>query len=170
MLHALPGMAFRCAYDDQLTVVFVSEGAVALTGWTADELMTGAVHYRECVHPDDLDRVREATLTALEARDDFEIEYRLRTKTGEEKWVLSRGRGVYIDGTLQVLEGLAIDITAQKRAEDARVALERKLLEGQKLESLGLLAGGIAHDFNNLLSTVLGNALLARATLAPNAP
>ena len=70
-------------------------------------------------------------------------------------------------GGLDFFEGLAIDITARKDAEAARLELERKLLEGQKLESLGLLAGGIAHDFNNLLSTILGNAGILRSTEVP---
>lgn len=169
MLHALPGMSFRCTYDTQLTVDFVSEGARELTGWSAQEFVSGAVHFRDCVHPEDLGRVRDATRRSLENRTDIEVEYRLRTKSGAEKWVLSRGRGVYAaDGALHVFEGLAIDITAQKQAEAARLELERKLLEGQKLESLGLLAGGIAHDFNNLLSSILGNASMARLALKPD--
>ena len=166
ILHALPGMAYRCAYDEELTVLFLSEGARGLTGWTPEEFINRDAHFRDCIHPDDLERVREATRRALQEHTDIEVEYRLRTKSGEEKWVLSRGRGAYgADGHLDVFEGLAIDITAQKSAETARLALERKLLEGQKLESLGLLAGGIAHDFNNLLSAILGNAGIARLAL-----
>jgi PAS domain S-box-containing protein len=53
---------------------------------------------------------------------------------------------------------ICIDITQRKQDEIDRLNLERKLLETQKLESLGLLAGGIAHDFNNLLVAILGNA------------
>src|SRR5579859_3541843 len=45
--------------------------------------------------------------------------------------------------------------------------LERKLLETQKLESLGVLAGGIAHDFNNILTGILGSASLVRMELPP---
>ncbi len=59
------------------------------------------------------------------------------------------------------------DITARRKAEEERRALERQMLHVQKLESLGVLAGGIAHDFNNLLVSVLGNAGLALAELEP---
>ncbi len=57
------------------------------------------------------------------------------------------------------------DITAQKRAGQELLAVERRLQETQKLESLGVLAGGIAHDFNNLLTGILGNASLVRLDL-----
>ena len=53
------------------------------------------------------------------------------------------------------------DITDHKRLENERVELERRLLQTQKFESLGVLAGGIAHDFNNLLMAILGNLELA---------
>lgn len=62
------------------------------------------------------------------------------------------------------------DITARRRAEESRIAVERKMRQSQKLESLGVLAGGIAHDFNNLLVSVLGHADLAAESLTAPAP
>jgi PAS domain S-box-containing protein len=59
------------------------------------------------------------------------------------------------------------ETTEQKRAEQARQDLEKRMQDAQKLESIGLLAGGIAHDFNNLLTGILGNASLAREVAPP---
>ncbi len=171
LLHALPGMAFRCKLEPETTLTFVSEGARDLLGWSMEELLSGRWHFRDLIHPDDLPGLREATRQALRDRTELEHEYRVKTRSGEEKWVLCRGHGIYEDdGGFSSFEGLAIDITARKRAEQARLELERKLLEGQKLESLGLLAGGIAHDFNNLLSTILGNANILRASGTVSGP
>src|SRR5262249_44461651 len=58
----------------------------------------------------------------------------------------------------------------REAAEAARRAIEAKVLEVQKLESLGVLAGGIAHDFNNLLVAIMGNAGLALLDLPEDSP
>ncbi len=54
------------------------------------------------------------------------------------------------------------DNTEQMETEKKRREMEVKMLEAQRVESLGVLAGGIAHDFNNLLVAVIGNASLGR--------
>jgi signal transduction histidine kinase/CheY-like chemotaxis protein len=58
-------------------------------------------------------------------------------------------------------------LEVQRRAAEQQRELDRRLLERQKLESLGLLAGGIAHDFNNLLTVILAGASMARGTIPP---
>jgi signal transduction histidine kinase/ActR/RegA family two-component response regulator len=65
-------------------------------------------------------------------------------------------------GQLSVAVSRIRFIDANRRATQQRIELERRVLEHQKLESLGLLAGGIAHDFNNLLTVILAGTALAR--------
>ncbi len=70
----------------------------------------------------------------------------------------------------QACRAVMIDITDRRHAEWERLAVERRLLQSQKLESLGVLAGGIAHVFNNLLLVIQGNADLTLSELPLDSP
>jgi two-component system, cell cycle sensor histidine kinase and response regulator CckA len=65
---------------------------------------------------------------------------------------------------------LARDITEQRRMEEERIDIERRLQHARKTESLGVVVGGIAHDFNNLLTAILGNLDLALMKLPSESP
>ena len=77
-----------------------------------------------------------------------------------------------LDGDNEVTAVVEIvrDASARARAEEERRHVLARMLQAQKLESLGVLAGGIAHDFNNLLTAILGNADLAQAETSPASP
>ncbi|HUI72556.1 MAG TPA: PAS domain S-box protein, partial [Spirochaetia bacterium] len=51
-----------------------------------------------------------------------------------------------------------------------RRALEERMQQTQKLESIGILAAGLAHDFNNILQAILGNAEIAAVKTPPDSP
>ncbi len=53
------------------------------------------------------------------------------------------------NGNLVGIVEVATDITDQRKAE-------KKLIEAQKMDSIGNLAAGVAHDFNNMLGGILG--------------
>ena len=75
---------------------------------------------------------------------------------GEYRWVVIGSVPRFKDGETTPFVTITIftDITELKK-------LESKLLQSQKMESIGNLAGGIAHDFNNILSSVIGFTELA---------
>jgi len=75
-----------------------------------------------------------------------------------------------LQGRVMGVLGTYEDITERKRVEDEKRGLEEKVLQAQKLESLGILAGGVAHDFNNLLMGILGHADLLLSDLPPESP
>jgi signal transduction histidine kinase/CheY-like chemotaxis protein len=87
-------------------------------------------------------------------------------------WVITVNSGFF----LMQYERLLLDReeqaaqTASARADRERAALELKLAESQKLESIGRLAGGVAHDFNNMLTVILGYAAMCKDRLPPEFP
>jgi PAS domain S-box-containing protein len=139
--------------------------ATQMLGYSPEEVPATNTAWMDLVHPDDRPMVI-AAIKNLAAHPDqaFGVEYRMKARNGEWRWISSRGKALdrAADGQLRRAAGTHTDITGQKRAEEERVALQQKVLEAQKLESLGLLAGGIAHDFNNLLTVILGQATFLR--------
>ncbi|RXK53242.1 response regulator [Oleiharenicola lentus] len=98
------------------------------------------------------------------------IEFEIRSTDPADKTLYLTHKFPLLDerGRPYALCGIATDITDRQAAEEHKRLLERKLLEAQKLESLGVLAGGVAHDFNNILTSILGNASLAALDLPEN--
>ncbi len=69
-------------------------------------------------------------------------------------------------GDVSSVKGILVDVTALKRAENERAALDAQLRHSQKMEAVGTLAGGIAHDFRNILSSIMGNVEIALGDMA----
>ncbi len=160
LVSHLPGMAYRCQNDAQWTMSYVSEGCEALTGYRRDELENNrSIAYGDLVHPQDRDGLWSRCQASLQARKPCHNEYCIIDRHGRERWVSEHAGGVYDDkGDLICIDGFVQDITLSRAAVREREAIQRKMQESQKLESLGVLAGGIAHDFNNILTTVVANA------------
>src|SRR5213076_1146409 len=70
----------------------------------------------------------------------------------------------------QYFSCIQVDITAQKLLQEEKERLQVKLMETQRLESLGRLAEGVGHEFNNLLTGIMGNAGLALDLLPAGDP
>lgn len=161
LLSNLPGIAYRCKDDEDWTAEFVSEGSYDLLGYTAEELTSGTVDMNDLIHPDDRGRMRQEIQRASSIGAPFQIEYRIVTRDGTEKWVWEQGRMVSRSGDDAFLEGLIIDATERKR-------LEGHLAHSQKMDAIGRLAGGIAHDFNNLLAVVTSYASIMIDDVPPD--
>lgn len=76
------------------------------------------------------------------------------------KYRVSHSTIIHEDGTLSKM-AIHRDITDYLIAVEEKEKAQNRLLQSQKMESIGTLAGGIAHDFNNILSSVIGFTELA---------
>ncbi|MDG5775738.1 response regulator [Haloarculaceae archaeon H-GB2-1] len=132
LLCNLPGMSYRCLNEPEWPMEFVSEGCKQLTGYEPDELESGGMVWgRDLIDERDADRLWDEVQDAIAETNPYELVYRIRTRTGDLKWVWEQGRGVFEDGDLVALEGIIMDVTdyedpsgdvERPRKFDARVA------------------------------------------------
>jgi len=95
---------------------FFNQTWLDFTGRTLDD--EWGVGWAEGVHFEDLQRCMDTYSDAFNAREMFEMEYRLRRRDGVYRWVLDRGTPRYTpDGTFTGYIGSCIDITDRKQLE-----------------------------------------------------
>ena len=143
-------------------VAFANPAARSLFGWPVDGEL-GGIEADGGLPPELSEQVRLAA-QGEQSQSGRTIQATITSASGV------RGLAEVSIGTVETRQGPAVhllvrDISERARAEEQRIALERKIQEAQRLESIGLLAGGVAHDFNNLLMAISGNASLARLSV-----
>lgn len=102
--------------------VFFSEKWASMLGYHQDEIEGKYQSWEKLVHPDDLPHVLHELQNHLDGKTEFySSEHRLRTRSGEWKWILDMGRVVRRDSDNRPLRmiGTHRDITTQKGALDA---------------------------------------------------
>jgi PAS domain S-box-containing protein len=172
LIANLPGMVYRCCYDQSRTMQFLSESCTALLGYRSEDLLNNSkISFNDLIVPEDRAKVCEIWDRAVAKKIPAKLEYRIITADKQQKWVYEQGVPVYDKaGQIHALEGIIMDITDRKQAEEEREKLAAQFQQAQKMESVGRLAGGVAHDYNNMLNVILGYAELALGKIGPADP
>ncbi len=120
LLANLPGMAYRCTYDREWTMQFVSAGCLELTGYPPESLINNRdVSFNQVITSEYREQLWRKWERNLANRKQFRHEYEITTATHDRKWVMELGEGVFgEDGTVEALEGIIIDISERKMLEN----------------------------------------------------
>jgi len=131
LMANLPGMAYRCRFDKNWTMEFVSKGCEKLTGYLPCEIMNNQiVAYQDLIHEDDRDSVWKEVKKKVGQNEPFQIKYRIKTADDEEKWVWEQGTAVRNENDeIVALEGFITDITDIKKAEHELIEKEKIVRE-----------------------------------------
>lgn len=100
---------------------YFSPGYFRMLGYQPGEFSSTSHTWADLLHPEDRERALEANNDCIENRtDSFDVEFRMKAKTGDWVWILGRGKAVTRDagGRATRMIGTHVDITERKIAEE----------------------------------------------------
>ena len=116
LIKTIPAVVYK-GYPDW-RVEFVDKKIEALTGHAPDEFNSGRSKWSDIIVEEDLEAVKENFIQALKTEKVYTREYRIKSSSGEIKWVQDRGYIVCNDqGKVEFISGVFFDITDQKKQE-----------------------------------------------------
>lgn len=161
LVENVPGTVFRSGLEPPWHVQHISQGIEVLTGEPPARFLSGELSLGGLIVPEDRAEVAAAVASAIVGKRSYDIAYRIRIPGGGGlQWVSERGRAWYdANGKAQWLDGVIVDISEQKSAEEhlrAASLYARSLIEASLDPLLTISADGTIMDANSASGRVVG--------------
>ncbi len=120
--------------------VFYSPYFKGMLGYADTEFPNTLASFKQSLHPDDVDRVFHLIERHISHQVPYDIEFRLKRKTGDYHWFYAKGLALWDDqGNAVRMAGSLIDVTERKRSEQrlaAQFMVSRLLSEAENMEEV----------------------------------
>jgi PAS domain S-box-containing protein len=138
--------------------VWMTERGRSLFGFKSYERLDFSAIF-DRVHPDDRSARESAIRQAIQARSEYDMEYRVQQSDGTVRWIHGRGRCVGPDaGAGPKLFGVSMDVTARKQAEASAAQKRAELEHVARIATLGELTASLTHELRQPLAAILINS------------
>ncbi len=134
---------------------YISDNIIQL-GYTAEEILSGAIQWPDVVHPDDVENNRVQLFTAtIDGSSEVEFQYRVFTKDGEERWLetytlLERRE----NGMVRYYQGFFLDITERKKAEALKDQKNKEIALLSKIQSAISSCHSVAELYDSITASI----------------
>lgn len=127
----LPGIVYRCRINRNWTMEFMSDAALAITGYPPAELERDrTISYGDLILPEHREDVWNTVQACIARGVPFQLHYRIRRRDGLIRWVWEQGRQVVSPEGEALLEGVILDVTERHEQEQE---IHRRLEEISRL-------------------------------------
>ncbi|HEY6328732.1 MAG TPA: PAS domain S-box protein [Blastocatellia bacterium] len=118
LVNSIDGIVWK-ADASTFAFSFVSSHAERILGYSAQRWLNDPNFWMEHIHPGDRERVIELSAKAISERRDYEFQYRMIHANGRGVWLHDFVTVVADDSGQIELRGVMVDVTEQKKAEEA---------------------------------------------------
>jgi PAS domain S-box-containing protein len=146
--------------------IYVNQAWLDLTGQSSDAVLGNG--WTDRIHPEDVAQCRDIYATAFERRERFQIDFRVRQREGEYRWIVGTGTPRYHgDGSFAGYIGSAIDVTERRLAAEALSTIDQRLIDAHE-EERSRIARELHDDISQRLALLtISLDALARTCAAP---
>jgi PAS domain S-box-containing protein len=161
LIENTPGIAYRCRFDEDWTMLFMSKAVDTITGYESDAFIgKKEISYGMLIVPEDSDYLEQAVARAIEKNELWDVEYRIRHKDGTIRNVYEKGRAVFDhNGDVEYLDGFLLDITERKKTEEAlhsALSIQKAIFENAGSAIITTNAEGLITSYNKAAEVMFG--------------
>ena len=170
IVEHVPAAIYLDRADRSMDSIYVSPQIEAITGYTAQEWIDDPELWLSIMVAEDRADVERTYLEAVSAKRSWKADYRVNTRDGRTIWVHDETTFVAsADGESIFLQGVLMDITERKLAEQALRESERKEREAaERLRALdemkNTFLAAVSHELRSPLTSILGLSLTLERT------
>ncbi|MGO2563957.1 MAG: ATP-binding protein, partial [Pseudoalteromonas nigrifaciens] len=155
LMQNMPGVAFRCKFDTNYTMLFVSPSILDLTGYTPDEFIEQHIEFTDLILKSDQQMIITTLTNAVTEKRQYSVEYRIRHRNGATVWVLEKGSFDFNNTDVaQWIDGVLVDITERKEYE---AKLEHAKLQAEEAANAKQsFMANMSHEIRTPMNAIIG--------------
>ena len=162
IVEHVPAAIYLDRADRSMHTIYVSPQVEEITGYTPQEWIDDPDLWLTIMSPEDRPEAERSYIESLTSRQPWKAEYRVNTRDGRTIWLHDETTFVTdADGEPLFLQGVLMDITERKLAEQAlRESERRERVAAERLRALdemkNTFLAAVSHELRSPLTSILG--------------